>query len=52
MNLVTFLILKDLMKIYPANQIRVITNCIAAVDESDTKLADLMKENGIEGITF
>ena len=43
---------KDLMKIYPANQIRVITNCIAAVDESDTKLADLMKENGIEGITF
>ena len=43
---------KDLMNIYPAKQIRVVTNCIAAVDDKDTKLADLMKENGIEGITF
>lgn len=43
---------KDLMAIYPANQIRIVTNCIAAVDDNDTKLADLMKENGIEGITF
>ena len=43
---------KDLMAIYPAKQIRVVTNCIAAVDDNDTKLADLMKENGIEGITF
>lgn len=43
---------KDLMNIYPAKQIRVVTNCIAAVDDNDTKLADLMKENGIEGITF
>ena len=43
---------KDLMAIYPAKQIRIVTNCIAAVDENDTKLADLMKENGIEGITF
>ena len=43
---------KDLMAFYPANQIRVITNCVAAVDDNDTKLADLMKENGIEGITF
>ena len=43
---------KDLMAFYPAKQIRIITNCIAAVDDNDTKLADLMKENGIEGITF
>ena len=43
---------KDLMAFYPANQIRVVTNCVAAVDDNDTKLADLMKENGIEGITF
>ncbi len=43
---------KDLMAIYPAKQIRVVTNCVAAVDDNDTKLADLMKENGIEGITF
>lgn len=43
---------KDLMTIYPANQIRVVTNCVAAVDDNDTKLADLMQENGIVGITF
>ena len=43
---------KDLMEFYPANQIRIVTNCLAAVDENDTKLADLMKENGIEGIEF
>ena len=43
---------KDLMAFYPAKQIRIVTNCIAAVDDNDTKLADLMKENGIEGITF
>ena len=43
---------KDLMAIYPASKIRIVTNCIAAVDDNDTKLADLMKENGIEGITF
>ena len=43
---------KDLMAFYPANQIRVVTNCIAAVDDNDTKLEELMKENGIEGITF
>lgn len=43
---------KDLMAFYPAKQIRIVTNCLAAVDESDTKLADLMKENGIEGIEF
>ena len=43
---------KDLMEFYPAKQIRIVTNCLAAVDDNDTKLADLMKENGIEGITF
>ena len=43
---------KDLMAIYPAKQIRIVTNCLSAVDDNDTKLADLMKENGIEEITF
>ena len=43
---------KDLIAFYPANQVRIVTNCLAAVDESDTKLADLMKENGIKGIEF
>ena len=43
---------KDLIEFYPANQVRVVTNCLAAVDENDTKLFDLMKENGIEGIKF
>ena len=43
---------KDLIAFYPAKQVRVVTNCLAAVDENDTKLADLMKENGIQGIEF
>ena len=43
---------KDLIAFYPAKQVRIVTNCLAAVDDSDTKLADLMKENGIEGIEF
>lgn len=43
---------KDLVEFYPAEKIRVVTNCIAAVDESDTKLANLMKEKGIKGIEF
>ena len=43
---------KDLIAFYPANQVRIVTNCLAAVDESDTKLADLMKDNGIKGIEF
>ncbi len=43
---------KDLMGFYPAKQIRIVTNCLAAVDDNDTKLADLMRENGIEGIEF
>ena len=43
---------KDLMAIYPAKQIRIVTTCLAAVDDNDTKLTNLMKENGIEGIEF
>ena len=43
---------KDLMEFYPASKIRIVTNCLAAVDDTDTKLADLMRENGIEGIEF
>ena len=43
---------KDLIAFYPAKQVRIVTNCLAAVDENDTKLFDLMKENGIEGIEF
>ena len=43
---------KDLIAFYPAKQVRIVTNCLAAVDDNDTKLADLMKENGIKGIEF
>ena len=43
---------KYLMSFYPAKQTRIVTNCLAAVDDNDTKLADLMKENGIQGIEF
>jgi len=43
---------KDLIAFYPAKQVRIITNCLAAVDDNDTKLTDLMKENGIQGIEF
>ena len=43
---------KDLIAFYPAKQVRIVTNCLAAVDDNDTKLVDLMKENGIEGIEF
>ena len=43
---------KDLIAFYPAKQVRVVTNCLAAVDENDTQLFDLMKENGIEGTEF
>ncbi len=43
---------KDLMAFYPANKIRIVTNCLAAVDDNDTKLSDLMTENGIEAIAF
>ena len=43
---------KDLIEIYPASKVRVITNCCAAVDEKDNKLAKLMKKNHIKGIEF
>ena len=43
---------KDLMSFYPAKQIRIVTNCLAAVDDNDTKLADLMKGDGSGGIEF
>ena len=43
---------KDLIAFYPANKVRIVTNCLAAVDENDTKLAELMKDNGIEGLEF
>jgi len=43
---------KDLIEFYPASKVRVITNCIAAVDENDTKLAKLMKKKHIKGIEF
>ena len=43
---------KDLIAFYPAKKVRIVTNCLAAVDDNDTKLADLMKENGIKGIEF
>ena len=43
---------KDLIEFYPAKQVRIVTNCLAAVDESDTKLAKLMKKKDIKGIEF
>ena len=43
---------KDLISFYPAKQVRIVTNCLAAVDDNDTKLADLMRENDIAGIEF
>ena len=43
---------KDLMAFYPAQKIRIISNCLAAVDDNDTKLADLIKESGIQEIKF
>lgn len=43
---------KDLIAFYPAKQVRIVTNCLAAVDENDLKLVDLMKENDIQGIEF
>ena len=43
---------KDLMTFYSPKKIRIVTNCIAAVDDNDTKLADLMSKNGIQGIGF
>ena len=43
---------KDLMAFYPANQIRIVTNCLAAVNEDDIKLDTLMEKWNIQGIEF
>ena len=43
---------KDLMAFYPAKQIRIVTNCLSAVDENDMKLFELMKANDIEEVSF
>ena len=43
---------KDLLLFWPPNQLRIVTNCLAAVDDNDTKLAYVMKELNIEGIEF
>lgn len=42
---------KDLLNIYPANQVRIATNCIASVSD-DQKLVDFMNETGVQAITF
>ena len=44
--------LKDLLEFYPAENVRVVTNCIAAVDENNSPLPAFMKEKGIEAIEF
>lgn len=44
--------LTDLLAFYPAHKVRVVTNCIAAVDESDTKLAELVEKEKIETVQF
>ena len=43
---------KDLMGFYPAKQIRIVTNCLAAVNEDDIKLDTLMEKWNIQGIEF
>lgn len=44
--------LKDLFEFYPVENVRVATNCIAAVDESNNPLPAFMKEQGVEAINF
>lgn len=44
--------LKDLIAFYPAANVRVATNCIAAVDESNNPLPAFMEEQGVEAIEF
>lgn len=44
--------LKDLITFYPAENVRVATNCIAAVDESNNPLPAFMEEQGVEAIEF
>ncbi len=43
--------LKDLLDFYPANKIRVVSNCVASVSDDD-KLNDFMKEKQVKGIRF
>ena len=43
---------KDLMDFYPAKQISIVNNCIAAVDNNDKKLFEMMKENDMKEINF
>ncbi len=42
---------KDLITFYPAEKVRIATNCIASVSD-DQKLVDFMTEKGIQAITF
>lgn len=42
---------KDLLSIYPAEKVRIATNCIASVSD-DQKLVDFMNETGVQAITF
>lgn len=42
---------KDLLDIYPAEKVRIATNCIASVSD-DQKLVDFMNETGVQAITF
>ena len=44
--------LKDLISFYPKENVRVVTNCVAAVDESSNPLPAFLNENGIEAIEF
>ena len=44
--------LKDLLEFYPVENVRIATNCIAAVDESNNPLPVFMKEQGVEAINF
>ena len=42
---------KDLVSFYPAEKVRIATNCIASVSD-DQKLVDFMNETGVQAITF
>ena len=44
--------LKDLLEFYPVENVRIATNCIAAVDESNNPLPAFMEEQGVEAINF
>ena len=43
--------LKDLLEFYPAEKVRVATNCVAAVADNDL-LPNFMAEKGVEAINF